>query len=171
MTHTAAQQAALTELKMLFQVDEDLYRSRSHFRLKDNEFVHLNRRISLTYEDTYMAVDADVNGVLHEYEDNRSAEFYYDVWFNNWGHVWFLISETSFPQFGKDIAYWHEHDQYDWKTCGRGSRRYFFSDVISCSVRKAFEAQLAGLTRHFVWNHSEIAVITYEEKIDAFWDR
>lgn len=171
MTHTAAQQAALAELRVLAKIDEDLYRSRRAFRLKENEFVHLNRRITLTYEDMVTVVDTDMDGKEYEYETNREQEFYYDVWFNDWGHIWFLISETSFPQFGKDIAYWLELDEYDWKTCGRGSRRYFFGDVIKRAVRDAFEAKLDGLHRHFVWNHSEIAVITYKEEIPAFWDR
>jgi hypothetical protein len=171
MPHTPAQQAALAELRVLSKIDEDLYHTRRHFRLKENEFVHLNRRISLTYEDTYLAVETDIDGVEYKYEANREEEFYYDFWFNSSGNVWFLISENSFPKFGKDIAYWQEHDQYDWKTCGRGSRRYFFGDVIERSVRDAFERKLEGLKRHFVWNHGEIAVITYEEKIDSFWDQ
>ena len=171
MTHTEAQQAALKELRVLAQIDEDLYRSRHVFRLKENEFVHLNRRITLTYEDTVTGVTSDMDGEEYEYETNREEEFYYDVWFNSWGHIWFLISEKSFPQFGKDIAYWLETDQYDRKTCGRGSRYYFFSDVIERAVRDAFEARLEGLSSHYVWNHSEVAVITHEEKISDFWNR
>lgn len=165
MTHTAPQYAALADLRVLAQIDEDLYRSRHVFRLKENEFVHLNRRITLTYEDMVTAVDTDMDGQEYKYETNREQEFYYDVWFNDQGRIWFLISETSFPQFGKDIPYWLERDKYDRKTCGRGSRRYFFGDVIERAVRNAFEAQMEGLHRYFVWNHSEIAVITYKEEI------
>lgn len=171
MTHTPAQQAALAELRVLFRIDEDLYNTRSHFRLKDDEFVHLRRRISLTYEDTYTSVETDMDGVEYEYDANREEEFYYHVWFNSWGHIWFLISNEYYPQFGKDIAYWQERDQYDWKVCGRGSRRYFFSDVITHSVKDAFESRLEGLKSHYVWNHSEVDVFAYTEQIDSFWDR
>lgn len=171
MTFTPAQLALWQDLQNLSKVEQELYHSRSHFRLKDNEFVHVPRRITLTFEDKVTVQDRDMDGESWEYETNREEEFYYHVWFNLDGHIWFLISEDLFPTFGKDIAYWSAREEYDIRRCGRGSRYYFFQDIIDHAVRDAVQARWEGLHCHYVWKFSDLDVITYKEEIPEFWNR
>lgn len=163
MTYNQAQLALWSDLRNLSRIEQELYHSRRHFRLKENELVHVSRRITLTFNDMVMTQDHDMDGELYEYETNREEEFYYHVWFNNWGHIWFLITDNAFPVFGKDIAHWANHDEYNDRS-GRGSRYYFFSDVIEHAVLDAVQAQWNDLSCHYVWRFSEMEVFKYENQ-------
>lgn len=165
---TLAQKEAMIAIKNLVDTDFDLYQTRHNFRLEPNEIVHVRHRITLAFNEQVVYNETDDCGEEYTYTEDREEEFFYHVWFNREGHIWYLITDDMFPVFGKDIQYWGRDEDYDYETCGRGSRRYFFYDIISTYVPKAFESRIKDLKRFFVWNRAEVDVFKYEVTGDDY---
>lgn len=167
---TPAQSAALHDLDMVLRHVQDMYQARHHFAMVnhhgENNILHHQVRISVKYDDLVFVETHDDEGNPFSYEENREDEFYFHIWYDREGRIWFLVNDKGFPTFGKDIAYRGElNSEYDWITKGYGSRWYFFHDVAFPAIKMNFIEKIRnGMIGHYVWNTADISIFNFKEE-------
>jgi hypothetical protein len=155
------------DLTMLMKTDEDLYQSRHYFNLDYDQIVCVSHRITITFNKKTEVTETDMDGVEYTFKANEEEDFYYHVWFNRHGTVWFLITENPFPNFGVDVPYYVKDSEYDTSVCGRGSRHYYFQDIIFHSVKDAFVRKAhIDFKSHYIWDRAKISTFKYKPKED-----
>lgn len=114
-------------------LDGDLqhYQERRHFRLTKDEVVHISHRVSITFEEKHTVTEYGDDYQEYSYETNKEREFFWHVWFDNHGRIWFLCdTKGQYPRHDGEFPFKIERD-YDRRT---GTRYYFFHDVIQREV-------------------------------------
>lgn len=140
-------------------LDGDLqhYQMRHHFRLQEGEVVHIAHRVSITFEEKHTVTEYGDDDLEYSYEANKEREFFWHVWFDTHGRVWFLCdTKGQYPRYDGEFPFKPEHD-YDRRV---GTRYYFFHDIIQREVMDAFRKinDESKIERIYTWGGFELSV-------------
>lgn len=121
-----------------------------------------NNIMRVTFEADYMFAIRDKNGTLEDYDQKR---VYLIVDFDRHGWVEFFITEDvseafSHKSFEEDRD---NHEYYDNEVRGRGSRYYYFDDVINCAYFRYVET-LLETADHYHFTPLKMRIMKFPEK-------
>ena len=143
-------------LTQLLDGDLQHYQHRHLFRLADNEVVHITHRVSITFEEKHTVTEYGDDDQEYSYETNKEREFYWHVWFDKNGRIWFLADASAFPRVDGEFPFQIEKD-YDRRT---GVRYYFFGDIINREIMDQFRKmdEESAIERVYTWGGFDLAV-------------
>lgn len=143
----------MENITALVDLDEGMYCQRHKFRMEKNDVIHLRRRISI-----------DLNG----YDNEDSIEFFYHIFFDRAGSIWWFIDEEHDLRLGLNTEiYWDKENDDDYR--GYDSRRYCFKDCILPDVKNAVNLVIEALCMNkndhdkminhsYIWDPSEFNI-------------
>lgn len=136
-------------LRQMLKGDLQHYQHRHLFRLEDHELMHISHRVTITFEELELKVEANYDGEEYQYDANKEQEFFWHIWFDKDGRIWFLNDVSAFPRLNGEFPFQIEKD-YDRRT---GCRHYFFYDIIEREVMDKFVKvdEKSKIKRIFDW--------------------
>ena len=143
-------------LTQLLDGDLTHYQHRHLFRLADDEVVHISHRVSITFDEKHMVTELGDGDQEYRYETNKEREFFWHVWFDKNGRIWFLADTSAFPRMNGEFPFQIEKD-YDRRT---GTRYYFFGDIINHEIMDQFRKmdEESAIGRIYTWGGFDLEV-------------